>query len=110
VIKDSIIRSLFGLSILLLAFSGIIAVLNLPLDSGAIIIRFDSYHDEVVWADSVGVFFGVIGLALFMVIVNFLLAREVYDRRRFLSYIIGAGTLVVASLFLVATLAVTLIN
>jgi hypothetical protein len=47
---------------------------------------------------------------LFMSVLNFVLALEIYDRERFLSYAISATTLVITLLFLIASINIAAIN
>ncbi|MDP3953576.1 MAG: hypothetical protein Q8P99_02030 [bacterium] len=109
-IKDKLILTFFGLSGLMLLISGLVALVGLPSDAGDIIIRFDNYHNEVIWAGSLGLFFGVIGVMLVTVVLNLILVRHIYDKERFLAYLLSSGTLAVAFLFLVATLGIAFIN
>ncbi|MEX2054254.1 MAG: hypothetical protein WD883_01820 [Candidatus Colwellbacteria bacterium] len=108
--KDKLILSLFGSSGLMLLISALVALMGLPSGAGNIIIRFDNYHNEVVWAGSLGLFFGVIGVMLTVAILNLALVKHIYDKERFLAYLLSAGTLAVTFLFLVATLGIALIN
>lgn len=109
-IKDKIIVYPFAISAILLLLSGLVAIAALPVDSGDIIIRFDNYHNEVLWAGSIGTFLGVVAVALAVVVVNFMLAQQIYSKERFIAYLLGAGSLVISTLFVIATFAVTLIN
>jgi len=108
--KDKLVLILFGFSFFMVVASAVVALVGLPIGAGDVIIRFDNYHNEVVWAGSFGLFFGVIGVVLFMVVLNLLLAHHIYNRERFLSYILGAGTSAVTFLFFVATLGIAFIN
>ncbi len=109
-IKDKIVLGSFIFSGLMLLISSLVALLSLPINTGDIIIRFDNYHNEVVWAGSFILFFGVILTAAAVVLMNLLLVRHIYGRERFLAYLLSAGTGAVSLLFLVGTLAITLIN
>ena len=108
--RDKLILTFFGLSGFMILLSGIAALLAIPSDAGDIIIRFDNYHNEVVWAGSLGLFFGVIGTMLLVVILNLILVRHIYDKERFLAYLLSAGTTAITFLFLVATLGIAFIN
>lgn len=108
--RDRVVVTAFSVSLFFVVLSGIVATMGLPLDSGDLIIRFDNYHNRVIWTGSVGTYFGVIGLVLVMVGLNFFLAKQVWERERFISYALAVGTLAVTLLFLIATFAVSLIN
>jgi len=109
-IKDKIVLGSFIFSGLMLLISSLVALLSLPINSGDIIIRFDNYHNEVIWAGSFGLFFGVILTAAAVVLMNLMLVHHIYKRERFLAYLLSTGTGAVSLLFLVGTLAITLIN
>ena len=109
-IKDRIVSGSFVFSGLMLMISRIVALLSLPTNAGDIIIRFDNYHNEVVWAGSFALFFGVILTAAAVVLINFLLVRHIYPKERFLAYLLSVGTGAVSLLFAVGTFAITLIN
>lgn len=109
-LKNKIIATFFGLSIALLFISALIGGIGLPGSSGPLVIRFDKFANA---ADLIGDFRTVFGfgiVAAFIVLVNFLLAREIYHRERFLSYIIAATTLIVSFLFLVAVSGIVAVN
>lgn len=94
----------------MVVLSVFVALLGLPTGAGDVIIRFDNYHNEVLWAGSIGLFFGVIGVIVVMVLLNLFLARHIYEKERFLAYVLAAGTATVTFLFLVATLGIAFIN
>jgi len=109
-IKDKIVLGSFIFSGLMLLISSLVALLSLPVGSGDIIIRFDNYHNEVVWTGSLLLFLGVILTAAIVVLMNLLLVRHLYGKERFLAYLLSTATGAVSLLFLVGTLAITLIN
>ena len=110
IIKDKQINLYFGLSLAMVVMSAVVASLGLPVDTGDIIIQFDNYHDEVIWAGSVGVFFGIVLMAALIVVINYLLARHIYEKEHFMAQLLGVGTIIVTGLFLLATFSVALIN
>lgn len=110
ILKNKIIISFFGLSVVLLFASALIGGSGLPSSSGLLIIRFDKLANQ---ADFVGGFRTVFGLGVvvsFMLIINFLLAWEIYHRERFLSYILAAATLIVSLLFLMVVSGIAAVN
>ena len=109
-LKNRIILTFFGLSAALLFISALVGSIGLPGSQGPLIIRFDKFAHE---ADLIGDFRTVFAFGItvsFMVLVNFLLAREIYYRERFLSYIIAAATLIVSFLFLIAVSGIVAVN
>jgi|SRR3989344_7024951 len=109
-IRDKIVLGSFIFSGVMLLASVFVAILGLPMNVGDVIIRFDNYHNEVVWAGSFTLFLGVILAAGIVVGINLFLVNHIYERERFLAYLLCAGTGAVSLLFLVATVAITLIN
>ena len=110
-IRNKFIVLMFSGSILLLIASAIVGLVGLPQEPGGpLIIRFDvASHEAGLLGDS-GTFFGVLGTIVFMAVLNFILALEVYGREKFLSYAIGATTLLITVLFLIASINITSIN
>ena len=109
-LKNKIIVTFFGLSIALLFVSALVGSIGLPSSQGPLIIRFDKFAQE---ANLIGGFRTVFGFGVtvsFIVLVNFLLAWEIYYRERFLSYIIAAATLIISFLFLVAVAGIVAVN
>lgn len=107
---DRLVILLFGLSGLFLIASTLVAVLGLPLDAGALILRFDSYRNEIAWAGNIGVLFAVIGGVGLILLGNIFLASHIYPKEKFLSYLISAGSLAVSILFFLAVSSITFIN
>lgn len=108
--KNKIIITLFGLSAVLLFVSALVGGSGLPSSSGPLIIRFDKLANQADFIGSFRTIFGFGAVVSFMLIINFLLAREIYHRERFLSYIIAAATLVVSLLFLIAVSSIVRTN
>ena len=96
---------------MLIIFSALVGFVGLPQEpGGALIIRFDTLSDQASLLGGTGTFFGVLGIVLFIVGLNFVLALEVYDREKFLSYAISAATLLITTLFLIASINIALLN
>ena len=110
-IKNKIIVALFTGSLLLLIISALVGFVGLPQEAGGpLIIKFDTSEDQVALLGGVGTFFGLLGVAVVMVIVNFALALEMYKKERFLSYALATGALALSGLFLVASVTITATN
>ena len=110
-IRNKLIISLFGGSLLLLIISALIGFTGLPQEAGGpLIIRFDTTGNQIAILGGVGTFFGLLGVAAAIIIINFILAMEVYDKERFLSYILASSTLAITLLFLVVAYTITAAN
>src|SRR3990167_3343161 len=100
-LRNKLIVLMFGGGVLLLVASALIGLVGLPQEpGGSLIIRFDPVKNEA----------GLLGTVAFIIILNFVLALEVYNREKFLSYAIGAVTLLITLLFLVASVNIAGIN
>ena len=109
-LKNKIVVTLFGLSIALLFISALVGSIGLPGSQGPLVIRFDKFADKVNLIGGFRTVFGLGVVVSFMVLVNFLLAREIYERERFLSYIFAAATLIISLLFLIAVSGIVAMN
>jgi hypothetical protein len=109
-LRDKFIIYIFGVSIALLLVSGLVAFVGLPTGSGNLILRFDNFHNAVIWAGSIGVFYGILGVMIAIAVINFALAKHIYEKEKFLSYMLAVGTGVVTFLFLIATGSLAFIN
>jgi len=109
-LKDRVIIAFFGLSISLLFISALVGGIGLPASYGSLVIRFDKFANEVNLIGDFRTIFGLGVVTSFMVLINLLLAREIYHRERFLSYIIAAATLITSLLFLVVVSGIVAMN
>ncbi len=109
-LKNKIIVTFFGLGIVLLFVSALVGSIGLPGSQGPLIIRFDKFAHEANLIGDFRTVFGFGATVSFIVLVNFLLALEIYYRERFLSYIIAAATLIISLLFLIAVSGIVAIN
>ena len=109
-LKDKVIVISFGLSVALLFVSALVGAIGLPESHGPLVIRFNQFIEE---ANLVGDFRTVFGLGLvtsFVIVINFLLAWEIYARERLLSYIFASAALIVSMLFLIAVSGIAAVN
>lgn len=96
---------------MLLVASAVIGLVGLPQEAGGpLIIRFDTVTNEAQLLGGQGTFYGLLGTVIFMLGLNLFLALEVYKREKFLSYAIGATTVLITLLFLVASVNIAEIN
>ena len=109
-LKDKFIVSLFGLSVAFLFLAALIGSIGLPGSQGLLILRFDKFAEGANLIGGLRTVFGFGVVAAFVVFVNFLLAWEIYNRERFLAYVIAAATLIVSFLFLVAVSGIVAVN
>ena len=110
-VKNKLIMSFFGGSVFFLIISAITGLVGLPQEPGGpLIIRFNAMENQAGLLGGAGTFFGVLGVVIFISVLNFVLALEVYNREKFLSYAIGSATLVITFLFLIASINIAAIN
>jgi hypothetical protein len=110
VVKDKFIVRVFACCLALLVLSGLVVFLGLPTGSGDLILRFDNFRDTVVWAGDIGVVYGILGMVVIITLINFMLAKHIYEKEKFLSYVFAVGTGVVTLFFLIAVALMALIN
>ncbi|MBI5306703.1 hypothetical protein HZB04_03940 [Candidatus Wolfebacteria bacterium] len=109
IIKDKYLRAVFGLSFLLLIFLLAIVFAKLRDISAPLIIHFDVYRGIDFFGGKLEIF-GIIATAFIAVVINFLLADFFYWRERFLSYVLGFGSLAFVILILIAVGVIVNIN
>lgn len=109
-LKNKIIVIFFGLSIVLLFVSALVGGIGLPGSQGSLIIRFDKLAQEANLIGGFRTVFGFGATVSFIVLMNFFLAREIYYRERFLSYIIATATFIISLLFLIAVSGIVAVN
>ncbi len=110
-LRNKHILLMFGGSVLLLIASSIIGLVGLPQEPGGqLIIRLSAATNEPGLLGGQGTFFGLLGTVAFIAALNFFLALEVYGREKFLSYAIGAATVLISGLFLIASINIAGIN
>ncbi len=110
-IKNKVIVSLFGASLVFLAISAMVAASGLPQgEVGSLILRFDKAANQAELFGGIGIFYGIFGVVIFIVVANLVLALIVYEREKFLSYMLGAGTLLFSTLFSIAAYIITSAN
>ncbi len=109
-IKNKIIVIFFGLSVILLFISALVGGIGLPGSQGPLILRFNKFAAEANLIGDLRTVFSMGLVVAFIVLINFLLAWEVYHRERFLSYIFAAATLIVSLLFLIAVSGIAAVN
>jgi hypothetical protein len=110
-LKNRIIVILFGLSILAMAVSAVIGEIGLPqTDVGTFILRFNPSTDRAEFLGENSTFFGIFGVVSSVIVTNFLLASMIYNRERFLSYMLAAGTLIISVIFIMASYIISVAN
>lgn len=109
-LKNKIIVTLFGLSLTLLFVSALVGGIGLPGSQGSLIIRFDKLAQEANLIGGFRTVFGFGATVSFIVLINFLLAQEIYYRERFLSYIIATATFIISLLFLITVSGMVAVN
>jgi fucose permease len=109
--SNKIINLFFGLSLVLLFIAAWVGGLGLPKEAGGpLIISFNKADNQARLIGGWGTFFALWGVVAFITAINFLLARAVYRREKFMSYITAAATAVITFLFLIAAVTIAAIN
>ncbi|MEK7162739.1 MAG: hypothetical protein AAB696_00400 [Patescibacteria group bacterium] len=109
IIKDKYLRVIVVLSFLILFLSVIIFYLKLGQQTMPLIIHFEAGQGIDFLAGRMEVL-GILLSALVIISINFFLADFLYYRERFLSYIFGFGSLIVAVLILIIISVIVSVN
>jgi len=109
IFKDKYLRVIFALSLILLFFSLIFAYSQLANTSGPLIIHFDAYSGIDFFGGRLEIF-GILISTLAIVFINGFLADFLYNRERFLSYLLGFGSLGLSILILIAASVIISVN
>lgn len=108
-LKNRMAVSFFGLSLILILLSAVIFALGLEGAKGDLILSFD-YDGNIKWSGNFMTLGVIWAIAFIVVLINFLIANEIYNRDRFFSYLLGAGSIFFSSLFLIFSWLVVSIN
>ncbi len=109
IIKDRYLFVVFGLSFLILLAISPFIYFRLAGDEGFLIIHFDAYKNIDFFGGRFDIF-GILISALAIVSVNLFLADFLYNRERFLSYILCFGSFVLAVLILIVVSVIISVN
>jgi len=93
----------------LLLFTAVFVFLKFFNTSGPIIIHFD-FFNGINFVGRKEEVFGILAVDFAIAAINFLLAEFIYQRERFMSYLISFATLVLSILFLMAVAVVSSVN
>jgi|SRR3989344_380802 len=109
IIKDNYLLATFGITTVVLLFTLVLVLIFFGATDTPLIIHFDSYKGIDFLGNKLHVF-GIVFVGVVMFLINVGLAHALYYRDRFLSYIIGCATLVIALLILIAVSAIIAVN
>ncbi|MEK7481880.1 MAG: hypothetical protein AAB464_00560 [Patescibacteria group bacterium] len=109
IVKDKYLRAVFGISFTILIFIFLLTLLKLKNIAFPLIIHFDAYKGIDFLGGKMEVF-GILISAFSMLLINALLANFLYNRERFLSYILGFAGLGLMILILIAASVIISIN
>jgi hypothetical protein len=82
---------------------------ELGAEKGPFIIHFDSQNRADVIGGSESVY-GILGVAGVMAVINLFLANVIYDREKYLAYVLACVTLIIAILTLVIIWKIVSVN
>jgi len=109
IIKDKMTVIPFVVALILLVIAFSYAYVNFADFQGLLIVHFDSYRGADFLGEPKDVF-GILGVALAVLIINGFIADELYWRERFLAYIIAYGSVFFSLLILIAVLVIISVN
>ncbi len=109
ILKDKYLRAVFGLGLLILVVAFCFVYLKIIDVQTPLIIHFDAYKGIDFIGGKMDVF-GILILALVIILINLFLADFLYQRERFLSYILGFGSLGLSVLILIAVAVIINVN
>ncbi|MBI4993950.1 hypothetical protein HZC33_03315 [Candidatus Wolfebacteria bacterium] len=109
IFKDKHLRAIFALSFLLLIFLTAVVFAKLRFVSAPLIIHFDAYGGIDFFGGKLEIL-GIIITSMVIVAINFLLADFLYYREKFLSYLLGIGSLGFVILILIAAGVIVSVN
>jgi len=108
-IKNIWISIFFGLSLILTISAGLIGYVGLYDVQGPIIIHFN-YTGVVDFIGGSGNVSNVVIVSFVILVINFLLAWNLYDRKAILSYILSFASVIIGGLTLMAVYLISSIN
>lgn len=108
-LRDRIIISFFVLALVLALLSLGVISLGLRGENGPFIIHYNQ-EGQVDFSGDIALVYGILGVALVIFLINFFLAYEIYNRERFLSYILAAGSFFVAVLTIILSWTIISVN
>jgi hypothetical protein len=109
VLKDKYLRIVFAVSFFVLLFTATFIFSRFINVGGPVIIHFD-FFNGIDFVGGNGEVFGILAVDFVIVTINFLLAEFIYQRERFMSYLISFATLILSILFLVVIAVISSIN
>lgn len=107
--KDKYLRVVFGISFTILIFIFLFTLLKLGNIAFPLIIHFDAYKGIDFLGGKMEVF-GILISTFSILLINAFLANFLYNRERFLSYILGFAGLGLMILILIAMSVIISIN
>lgn len=108
-LRDKILIIFFGLSLLILIAAVLLAAFGLPSGNNSLILHFNAGQGVDILGSRSQVL-GILGVVSAVGVINAVLAREIYYRERFLSYLVAAATFIIAVLGLIAAGVIVAVN
>lgn len=109
IFKDKYLRVIFSLNFLSLIFLTAVVFAKLRGASAPLVIHFDAYRGVDFFGGKIEIL-GIIITAAVIVAINFFLADFFYSREKFLSYVLGIGSLGIVILILIAAGVIVSVN
>jgi len=108
-LRDKILITFFGLSGLVIVGAVLIALIGLPAGVNSLILRFTA-GTGVDYLGGRAEIITALCIVFAVAIINAVLAREIYYRERFLSYLIAVITFIISVFSLIAVGVIVHIN
>lgn len=108
--RDYYFTAGFAISLFALFIAGILLwIFFSNWDAQSVILNWDVYKGVNILGDT-GKVFGIFGLGVFVISLNFGLALYLYNRERFLSYLFSFASIIFSILILIASAALVYFN
>lgn len=107
--KDKFLFYPFLASAALVLIALVLTLIGLAKVNNLLILHFDSYRGIDFLGDKKDIF-SIIGLSFAIIIINFLLAKQIYYKERFLAYSLSFTSLIFSLLILIGVSVIISVN
>ena len=109
ILRDKYLITIFGLSFFTLLIAFLIVFSKISEITNLLIIHFDAYRGINIFGDKIDIF-GVFASAFAAEAINFFLSSFLYNRERFISYVLSFGSFALSILILIAVSVIISVN
>ena len=108
-LRDKILIVFFGLSLFILIAAVLLVLFGLPSGNNSLILHFNAGQGVDILGSRSQVL-EILGVVSVVGVINAILAREIYYRERFLSYLIAFTTFLIAIFSIIAAGVIVSVN